>query len=296
MIQFGRRLALAAVASFAFMMAAPAGAAGKIVVASKNFTESIVITHMLADLLEAKGFTVERKIGLGGTSVIHEAIVNGNIDIYPEYTGTALLVILKSPVVNDPAEAYRIVKDGYAKQFKLTWLEPIGFNDTYALAMRRADAEKLGINSLSTLAGHAKTLTLGSTQEFLVRPDALPGLQKTYGLDFKAARGMDPGLVFQAVANGSVDVISVFTTDGRIKANNLTVLADNKQFFPPYYLTPVVRTEILKAHPAVAQALNALVGKIDEKTMISINASIDQDKRPADKVAKEFLKQAGLLP
>jgi len=273
-----------------------AAAADKIAVGSKNYTESIVITHMLADLLEAKGYEVDRKIGLGGTSVIHEAIVSGEIDVYPEYTGTALLVILKHAVVNDPAEAYRIVKEGYAEQFALTWLEPIGFNDTYALAMRRADAEKLGINSMSDLAAHSGDLVLGSTQEFLVRPDALPGIESTYGMSFKGTRGMDPGLVYQAIANNDVDVISVFTTDGRIKAYDLVALADDKAFFPPYYLTPVVRSETLAQHPDIAEALNALSGKIDEATMISINSMVDQDKRPAEDVAKEFLQQVGLLP
>jgi glycine betaine/choline ABC-type transport system substrate-binding protein len=273
-----------------------ATAADSITVGSKNYTESIVVTHMLADLLEAKGYEVERKIGLGGTSVIHEAIVSGEIDVYPEYTGTALLVILKHAVVNNPTEAYDIVKAGYAEQFALTWLQPIGFNDTYALAMRRADAEKLGIKSLSDLAAHAGDLVLGSTQEFLVRPDALPGLESTYSLDFKDARGMDPGLVYQAIASGNVDVISVFTTDGRIKANDLTVLADDKSFFPPYYLTPVVRTETLEKYADIAEALNALSGRIDEATLISINSSIDQDKRPAEEVAKEFLRKEGLVP
>ena len=292
-----RRVVLAGMAAACALLAAGPGAeaAGKITVGSKNYTESIVITHMLADLLEAKGYEVERKIGLGGTSVIHEAIVNGDIDIYPEYTGTALLVILKNEVVNDPDQAYRIVKDGYAEQFKLTWLKPIGFNDTYALAMRRADAESLGVKSLSDLAAHADKLVLGSTQEFLVRPDALPGLSSTYSLNFKDARGMDPGLVYQAIASSGVDVISVFTTDGRIKANDLAVLQDDKLFFPPYYLTPVVREATIAQHPDVAEALDALSGKIDEQTMIDINSSIDQDKRPAEEVSKEFLRKVGLI-
>lgn len=292
-----RRRVLAGAALLASLtLLGRAEAAESLTVGSKNYTESIVVTHMLADLLEAKGYEVERKIGLGGTSVIHEAIVSGEIDIYPEYTGTALLAILKHDVVSDPDEAYGIVKEAYADQFDLTWLQPLGFNDTYALAMRRADAERLGIASLSDLAGHAGELTLGSTQEFLVRPDALPGLAKTYDMNFGDTRGMDPGLVYQAIAGGNVDVISVFTTDGRIKANDLAVLKDDKQFFPPYHLTAVARSEVLAEHPDVADALNALSGKIDEATMIAINSSIDQDKRPAEEVAKEFLQQAGLLP
>lgn len=265
-------------------------------VGSKNYTESILVANMIADVLEVSGLKVERKLGLGGTGVIHQAIVSGEIDVYPEYTGTALLVQLKRPADSDPSRVYQTVKSEYERQFQLVWAEPLGFNDTYALAMKRDAAERLDIRSISDLASHAKDLTLGSTQEFLVRPDALPGLEATYGLKFKATRGMDPGLVYQAIGTGGVDVISVFTTDARIKAFGLAVLEDDKRFFPPYYLTPVVRKEVLDSRPAVGQALAKLGGRFTETEMIEANAAVDIDKRPAAEVSREVLKRKGLLP
>lgn len=265
-------------------------------VGSKNFTESILAAHMMADVLEAAGIKVERKVGLGGTGVIHQALVAGEIDTYPEYTGTALLVQLKLPVNNDPDVVYRTVKAEYESRFNCTWLATFGFNDTYALALRRADADKLKVRTISDLVKHAGDLTIGATQEFVVRPDALPGLQTTYGLKFKASRGMDPGLVYQAIASNSVDVISVFTTDARIKANNLAVMQDDKRFFPPYYLAPVVRQQTLKDVPNLRQALSKLDGKFTEQEIIDLNAAIDIDKKPAADVAKAALKAKGLIP
>ncbi len=265
-------------------------------VGSKNFTESILAAHMMADVLEAAGIKVERKVGLGGTGVIHQALVAGEIDTYPEYTGTALLVQLKLPVNNDPDVVYRTVKAEYESRFNCTWLATFGFNDTYALALRRADADKLKVRTISDLVKHAGELTIGATQEFVVRPDALPGLQTTYGLKFKASRGMDPGLVYQAIASNSVDVISVFTTDARIKANNLVVMQDDKRFFPPYYLAPVVRQQTLKDVPNLRQALSKLDGKFTEQEIIDLNAAIDIDKKPAADVAKAALKAKGLIP
>jgi glycine betaine/choline ABC-type transport system substrate-binding protein len=289
-----RGVAIAAIA----LAGACGGAAAleTVKVGSKNFTESIVAAHMMADLLEGAGLKVERKIGLGGTGVIHQALVSGDIDTYPEYTGTALLVQLKLPVDNDPEAVYRTVKSEYESRFKATWLKPFGFNDTYALAMRRADAEKAGIKTISDLVKKAGDLTIGATQEFIVRPDALPGLQTTYGLKFKASKGMDPGLVYQAIGSAGVDVISVFTTDARIKANDLVVLVDDKRFFPPYYLTPVIRQQTLADAPKAKEALEKLAGKFTEQEMIDLNAAVDIDKKPAAEVATAALKAKGLLP
>ena len=280
----------------AFAGDARADSGAPIRVGSKNYTESILVANMIANVIEAAGIKVERKFGLGGTGVIHQALISGEIDVYPEYTGTALLVILKQPADSDPQHVYDTVKTEYAKRFNLVWTQPLGFNDTYALAMKRQVAEKLGIKSISDLAQHAGDLTLGSTQEFLVRPDALPGLESTYGLKFKATRGMDPGLVYQAIETGGVDVISVFTTDARIKKFNLTALADDKHFFPPYYLTPVVRKEALDSHDGLAEALGKLGGKFNEADMIEANAAVDIDKRPVAEVAKELLQKMGLVP
>ncbi|WP_108663634.1 glycine betaine ABC transporter substrate-binding protein [Acuticoccus kandeliae] len=272
-----------------------ANAADAVIVASKNYTESILAAHMMADALEAAGIPVERQIGLGGTGVIHQALLSGEIDTYPEYTGTALLVQLKLPVNNDPAVVYDTVKEEYERQFESTWLSPFGFNDTYALAMKREKAEELGLKTMSDLVEKAGDLTIGSTQEFLVRPDALPGLESTYGMKFGDSRGMDPGLVYQAIASGAVDVISVFTTDARIKANDLVVLEDDKMFFPPYYLTPVIRMETVKENPAVAEALEKLGGLFTAAEMIELNAAVDIDKRPAEEVAAEALKAKGVI-
>jgi osmoprotectant transport system substrate-binding protein len=264
-------------------------------VGSKNFTESIIAAHMMAEVLENAGLKVERKIGLGGTGVIHQALVSGEIDTYPEYTGTALLVQLKLPANNDPDAVYKTVKGEYESRFNATWLKVFGFNDTYALAMRRADAEKAGIRRMSELAPKSAELTIGATQEFLVRPDALPGLQTTYGMKFKSSKGMDPGLVYQAISSSGVDVISVFTTDARIKANNLVVLEDDKRFFPPYQLAPVIRQQTLKDAPKAKDALETLANKFTEQEMIDINAAVDIDKKPAAEVARAALKAKGLV-
>jgi glycine betaine/choline ABC-type transport system substrate-binding protein len=273
-----------------------AASAQTIKVGSKNFTESILAANMMADVIEAAGLKVERRIGLGGTGVVHEALLSGEIDTYPEYTGTALLVQLKMPVNNDPDVVYKTVKAEYESRFQSTWLAPFGFNDTYALAMRRTDAEKAGLKTISDLAKKSADLTIGATQEFLVRPDALPGLETTYGLKFKASRGMDPGLVYQAIASGGVDVISVFTTDARIKANDLAVLGDDKHFFPPYFLCPVVRQQALKDAPKLADALGKLAGRFTEREIIDLNAAIDIDKKPAAEVARAALKAKGIIP
>jgi len=293
-----RRTVLTTIGGFAALGAGATGAwsQGKpIRVGSKNFTESIVVANMIADVVEAAGFKVERKLQLGGTGVIHQALVNGDIDVYPEYTGTALLVQLKMPVENDAAKVYATVKKEYAEQFKLVWVETLGFNDTYALAMKRSEAEKRNIKSISDLVPQSGELRFGGSQEFLVRPDAIPGLEKTYGLKFKEKRGMDPGLVYQAIGTDNADVISVFTTDARIKAQDLKVLQDDKLFFPPYFLTAVVRQDALDANKGLLEAVNRLGGKFTEDEMIQINAAIDLDKRPAAEVSKEWLKKKGII-
>ncbi len=291
-------LACAALACHA-AYAPTAGAAdpGKptVIVGSKNYTESILVANMLAELLEANGYPVERKLGLGGTAVIHQALVSGDIHIYPEYTGTALLVQLKMPVDSDPEAVYRTVKDEYLRRWNLVWLKPLGFNDTYALAMRRDQARAAGIRKISDLKGKAGDLVLGATQEFIVRPDGKPGLEQRYGIKFKDARGMDPGLVYQAVASRQVDLISVFTTDGRIGVFDLVTLEDDLRYFPPYYLTPIVRKELLDRAPEVGAFLDRLAGRTDEATMIQLNLEVDQKKREARTVGREYLVRLGLI-
>jgi len=266
-----------------------------IVVGSKGFTEQLVLGNIIALMMENNGFKVDRKMGLGGTVICHEAIVRGDINIYMEYTGTGLTAILKRPVVKDPEEAYQIVKKDYEEKFKLTWLKPWGFNNTYCIVMRKDDAERLKVKKISDLKPIAKDLIFGATIEFMARPDGVPGLTKLYDLKFKDQKGMDPGLVYKAIAEKQVDVISGFATDGRIPAFDLVVLDDDLKFFPPYYAAPVVRMDLLAKAPRVADLLNSLAGKISNIDMATMNYSVDGKKLEAETVARDYLKNNGLI-
>jgi len=246
-------------------------------------------------MMENGGFKVDRKIGLGGTVICHEAIVRGDINVYVEYTGTGLTTILKKPVIKDPEEVYQLVKKDYEEKFKLTWLKPWGFNNTYCIVMRKDDAERLKVSRVSDLKPLAKDLIFGATIEFTARPDGVPGLTKHYGLTFKEQKGMDPGLVYKAIAEKQVDVISGFATDGRIPAFNLVVLEDDLKFFPPYYAAPVVRMDLLAKAPQVADILNKMAGRIGDVTMATLNYTVDGKKIEAEVVAREYLKNNGLI-
>ena len=298
------RSALAELVIVALALAAPAGLVGAygassgkpaVAVGSKAFTEQLIVGNMAALLLESKGYPVTRKLGLGSTALAHAALVKGDIDVYVEYTGTGLVTILKQQASPDPQATYDAVKKGYAGQFHLIWAKPWGFNNTYALMMRKADAERLKITKISDLKASGRNLTLGATQEFLVRPDGIAGLNKAYGLSFKDMRGMDPGLMYQAVASKQVDVISGFSTDGRIPQLNLVVLQDDQKFFPPYYAAPVVRADLVRKSPIVLEALNRLAGKISDSTMARLNLEVDGKRRAPDEVAAEFLRSQALI-
>jgi glycine betaine/choline ABC-type transport system substrate-binding protein len=266
-----------------------------IVVGSKGFTEQLVLGNIIALMMENHGYKVDRKIGLGGTVICHEALVRGDINVYMEYTGTGLTAILKRPVVKDPEEVYQIVKKDYEEKFKLTWLKPWGFNNTYCIVMRKDDAERLKVKKISELKPVAKDLILGATIEFMARPDGVPGLTKLYDLKFKDQKGMDPGLVYKAIAEKQVGVISGFATDGRIPAFDLVVLEDDLRFFPPYYAAPVVRSDLLAKAPQVADLLNRLAGKISSIDMATMNYSVDGKKLEAETVARDYLKYNGLI-
>ena len=266
-----------------------------VAVGSKAFTEQLIVGNMVALLLESKGYPVNRRLGLGSTALAHAALVKGDIDVYVEYTGTGLVTILKQPAVPDPQAAYDTVKRLYAQQFHLIWAKPWGFNNTYALMMRKADADRLKITKISDLKPRARDLVLGATQEFLVRPDGIAGLNKAYGLSFKDMRGMDPGLMYQAVASKQVDVISGFSTDGRIPQLNLVVLQDDQKFFPPYYAAPVMRADLVQKSPIVVEVLNRLAGKINDATMARLNLDVDGKRRAPEDVAAEFLRSQRLI-
>ena len=294
----GRRGLFILVLSLVFIMGAlPPAATGQetVVVGSKGFTEQVILGNMLGLLLENNGFKVDRKIGLGGTVICHEALVRGDISVYVEYTGTGLTAILKKAVLKDPEEVYQVVRKDYEDKFKLTWLKPWGFNNTYCIVMRKADADRLKVKKISDLKPLAGDLVFGGTIEFLARPDGVPGLVKHYELKFKDQKGMDPGLVYKAIAENQVNVISGFATDGRIPAFNLVVLEDDLKFFPPYFAAPVVRMDLLTKAPKVAEVLNRLAGKISDDDMAALNYAVDGKKQDAEVVAKEFLKDRGLI-
>ena len=305
-------LALIAVAGLILGMVAGVSAQDDkptVTVGSKDFTEQELINEIMAQLLEEAGYEVERQMNLASTAVVHEALISGEVDTYVEYTGTGLLAILGMDLpAGTPAAdtsgtptagvdaVYDIVKREYQEQFDAVWLDPLGFNNTYVLAMTEEQAAELGVETVSDLVEHAGDLTFGGTQEFLTRPDGLPGLVEAYpGLEFDEERGLDPGLLYQAVDEGDVDVISAFATDGRIPALGLATLADDQGFFPPYFAAPVVRQELLDEDPAVADVLNQLAGTIDDPTMAALNARVDVDGEEVEDVARSFLEERGLV-
>lgn len=266
-------------------------------IGTKNFTEQLILGELMAQLLEAHtNLQVERKFNLGGTVICHRALTRGDIDLYPEYTGTALTAILQRPTVADPDEVLAIVKDAYREKFGCEWLPPFGFNNTYALAVRREDAERVGWRTISDLRKDAPRLRAGFTSEFRERPDGYPGLREAYGFAFGRVVDMDPALMYQALAKGGVDVICAFATDGRIPAYDLVTLKDDRSFFPPYHAAPVVRLATLQAHSALRDALAPLTGAIDDATMQRLNYEVDEKKRLPREVAREFLVSQGWLP
>jgi len=207
---------------------------GTIAVGSKDFTEQFIVAEMYAQVLENAGFTVERKLNLGGTPIAQEAILNGDIDLYPEYTSTGLLTVLKLSPIQDAQEIYSTVKENYEEQFHLTWLEPSPFNNTQALAITQETAEKYAIRTYSDLSEKAPELILGGPAEFLEREDGIKGLQEAYGgFEFKEVKQLGTGsLRYQALMDGQVDVVVAFGTDGAIEGNDLVVLVDDLGFLP----------------------------------------------------------------
>ncbi len=265
-------------------------------VGSKDFTEEFIVGNMYADLLEANGIPVERKLDLGGTPVLQQALLSDQVDVYPEYTGTGLLTVLKLPSNTDRQQVYNTVKEEYKKQFNLVWLDPAPMNDTQALAMKKDVAAKLGIKTISDMAAQASNLTMIGPPEFEQREDGLPGIQKAYGnFQLKQYIPVDPGLRYQGLVNGQADVVVAFSTDGEIAAYDLLVLEDDKRLFPPYQIAPVVRQQALDANPKMAEVLNKLAPLLDDATMQRLNNEVSGKKREPADVAKEFLQQKGLI-
>jgi len=291
----------------------------KIRVGSKDFPESITIGEMYALLLENAGFEVERKMNLGGTVIAHEALVNDELDVYPEYTGTGLLVVLKktvedamgsaatpsaavpmaSPTANPAVDAvYTYVKSEYETQFGLTWLEQSRMNNSQALAVKKDFASENGLTTISQLAAlsQSQEITISAPPDFEEREDGLLGLQSIYGLT-ASVNGVAPGLKYQALIDGDADVVLAFSTDAEIAINDLLVLEDDLALWPPYYVAPVVRRAILEANPQIAAALDALAPILTTEIMTELNRQVvgDEKMEPAD-VAIQFLQQNGLIP
>ncbi|MBI9049129.1 MAG: hypothetical protein JEZ00_06910 [Anaerolineaceae bacterium] len=274
------------------------GEAGTITIGSKDFTEQFIVAELYAQVLEHAGFTVERKLNLGGTPIAQTALVNGDIDLYPEYTSTGLLTVLKLDPIQDADQIYQTVKSGYEEQFSITWLSPSPFNDTQALAMTRAVADEYGIKTYSDLALQAENLVLGGPAEFLEREDGIKGLQGAYGgFEFMEMKQLGTGsLRYQALLDGAIDVVVAFGTDGAIGGNDLLLLEDDLTFYPIYNIAPVIRQDALEKYPQISEQLNALAPLLTDQVMSDMNWQVDgPDKmEPAD-VAKAFLDQSGLL-
>ncbi|MCW5236941.1 glycine betaine ABC transporter substrate-binding protein [Verminephrobacter eiseniae] len=272
--------------------------AAPIVVGGKNFTEQQLMTEITTQLLQAKGFEIVKKDGMG-SAVLRQAQENGQIDLYWEYTGTSLITYNKVSERLSPEDTYRKVKELDAAK-GLVWLNPSRANNTYSLAMNADEANKQGIVSISDLAQairSGKALRFACNSEFYARPDGLRPLEKSYGFDFARdkLKRMDTGLTYQALKDRQVDIALVFATDGRVPAFNFVILKDDKGFFPAYALTPVIRKAVLDANPSLAPILNALSEKLDAPTMARLNASVDVSRKSLSEVARDFLKQSGLI-
>jgi len=269
----------------------------RIVVGSKNFTEQLVLGEMFAQIIEARAhLEVERRFYLAGTFICHQAILAGRIDLYPEYTGTALTAVLKEPPGRDKAEVYRRVKQLYEDKFGLTLGPPLGFDDTFAMVIRGEDARKLNLHTMSQTAAYTPKWRAGFGYEFMERPDGYKGLVATYGLRFaEAPRIMDLGLITRALKEHQVDLIAGNNTDGLIPALDLFVLEDDRHYFPPYEGVAIIRQDLLKNHPEVGMALDALAGAISDEDMRRMNYAIDGAHKDVAIVVRDFLCERKLI-
>ncbi|NIP81541.1 MAG: hypothetical protein GWM90_20930, partial [Gemmatimonadetes bacterium] len=265
-----------------------------ITVASKPFAESYLLAEMLAQHLEARGFTVDRRPGLGSTEVAFQALRAGAIDVYPEYTGTGLVAILGAEPMADPAAVLRRVRSEFRERWGVSWLAPLGFQNTYAIAVRRETAERYGLRTLSDLAGAAPELTAGFSPDFIGREDGLPGIRAAYGIRFAGTRSLLQAVKYQALAEGEVDVIDGYSTDGQIARYDLVVLEDDRGFFPAYEAVPLAGRQLTRERPAAIAALAELAGLLDEARMRELNRRVEVDGEAVAAVAADALAALGL--
>ncbi len=265
-----------------------------IVIGSKNFTEQVILGEILAQQIERQtGQHVERRFYLAGTYIAHQALLEGRIDGYVEYTGTALTAILKQQPAGDSVAVFNRVKSEYQRRFHLLVLPPLGFNNTFALVVRPEDADRLHLSTISDLATHPD-IRMGVGYEFLERPDGYKGLAKTYGLRFtQAPRVMDLGLLYRALKEKEIDVAVGSNTDAQIEAMHLVVLRDDRHYFPPYDAVPIIRPEILKGDPRIQAALAALAGAVTIDDMRRLNYEVDVQHEDVSQLVSKFLDQVG---
>jgi osmoprotectant transport system permease protein len=281
-------------AALLLLLAAQAAQPRPVVVASKPFGESYILAEMFARLLEARGLQVDRRPGLGATEIAFRAIRTGSADVYPEYTGTGLLAILGERPRSDPGEVFDLVSREFRRRWNARWLPPLGFENTYAIAVRRETAERHGLVTLGDLARVAPTLRAGLTADFIGRPDGLPGLTRAYGLRFADVRALLPAVKYRALAAGEVDVIDGYSTDGLIARYDLVVLRDDRRFFPPYQAAALVSGELAEQVPAAVAALTELSGRLDESTMRRLNQRLEVNGEPVERIAADALADLGL--
>jgi osmoprotectant transport system substrate-binding protein len=285
-----------AIAAMASAFALPAcGARNSIAVGSKNFTESIVIAEIYAQALERAGLRVDRRLNLGSTQITMAAMARAQIDIYPEYTGTALIDVLHHAPVTDPAACYALVRDTFARLYGIVWLDRSPMNNSQGLATTGAIAARYHLRTLSDLAQVASRLRLATIPEFITRPDGLPGLQRVYGgFHFASVRAYDIALKYEALLQGGADIATAFTTDGTIASNHLVVLEDDKHLWPAYNVAPLVSKSALARDPRIASTLNAVSPRITTAAAQAMNGQVEaHDRDPAD-VAAAFLQGSGL--
>jgi osmoprotectant transport system permease protein len=286
--------AVAALAVAGVIFFYPEAGTDRVAVGSKDFTEQIILGELLAQSIAAKGLKVARRFDLGGT-LAHEALLAGEIDMYVEYTGTALLAILKSPLTKDAKEVYRRVKEEYERRFDAVWTEPLGFENTFAILVRAEDARRLGLKTVSDAAKFSAQWRAGFGQDFMSRADGYRGFARTYGFQFQEIREMDLSLTYRALAERQVDLIAGNSTDGLITRYGLVQLQDDRRYFPPYDAVPVVRQAVLERHPEIQAAMQDLRGVLSVEEMRRLNYQVDGEQRQARDVVREFLLAKGKL-
>lgn len=280
----------------AILLLAGCSSGHRLAVGSKNFTEQVILGEIIAQHLENRLHQpVERKLNLGATMLAQQALLTKDIDMYPEYTGTAFTNVLKLSGMTDPTAVLDQVRAAYAAKFHLDWLNPLGFQSSFAMTVRGEDARARHLETLSDAAKDPAGFTLGAGYEFLTRPDGYPALNRSYPIRWKAPlKSMDYGLLYTALTEKQVSMVAGNTTDGLLNKLDVKVLRDDKHAFPPYQACIVVRSDTLAANPEVRAALNELSGKISETAMRNMNYAVDAQHRPVRDVAKEFLQSTGL--